>query len=152
VLGAFLGVGQEVRLQATVGGFVDATRAGAGDGADFAAAAGEAHVHLGGGADDVKAQARLDDEHVRRRVDVAEDAVEVEGLALEGDVGAAREHDLHAIAGADVFLGAADGRFEVGLRDVGLADGESGRGREFGGLRGTRAGEIGRAHVWTPVT
>jgi hypothetical protein len=56
---------------------------------------------------------------------VAEDAVEGKGLALEGDIGAAREHDLDAIASADIFLGAADGGFEAGLADVRLADGEA---------------------------
>jgi hypothetical protein len=56
---------------------------------------------------------------------VAEDAVEGKGLALEGDIGAAREHHLDAIASADIFLGAADGGFEAGLADVRLADGEA---------------------------
>ena len=128
VLGALLGVGEELRLQAAVGGLVGAAGAGAGDGADLAATFRQAHVHLGGGAYDVEPAARLDHEHVRGRVHVPEHAVEVERIAHEGDVGAARQHDLHAVAGADVFLRAADVRLEGGLGDVGLPLGELGGG------------------------
>ena len=143
VLGAFLRIGEQFGFELAVGGFVGAARTRAGDRTDLAEAAGEADVHFRRGADDVEPAARLQDEHVRRRVHVAQHAVEVEGVALEGDVGAAREHDLHAVAGADVFLGATDGGFEVGLAEVGLTRGELSAGREFGGHGGARSGHHG---------
>ena len=74
---------------------------------------------------------------------MAEHAIEVERVALVGDVGAAREHDLDAIAGADVFLRLEDGRFEVGLVDVGLARRELGAGGQFSRYGSAGAGDDG---------
>ena len=68
---------------------------------------------------------------------MAQHAVEVERVALVGDVGTTGEYDLHAIAGADVFLRLQDSGFEVGLVDVGLAGRELGDGGELGGDGGT---------------
>ena len=74
---------------------------------------------------------------------MAEHAIEVERVALVGDIGAAREHHLDAIAGADVFLRLEDGRFEVGLVHVGLARRELSASGEFGGHGGAGAGDDG---------
>ena len=129
MFGAFFGVGQEFDFESAIGGFICSARAGAGNRTNFAATSRQADVDFGRGADDVETSAGFHDEHVGRRVDVTQDAVEVERVAFEGDVGPSRKHDLDAITGADIVLDLKDGGFEAGLIDVGLAFGEIGDGR-----------------------
>ena len=51
------------------------------------------------------------EEHVRARVDLAEHAVDVEGLDTEVEVEALREDDLERVPGADVLLRGENGTF-----------------------------------------
>ncbi len=79
VLGALLGVGEQLRLQARILLGAGAARPGAGDGAHLDAVLLLAHQHLGGGADH-QGRAEAQEEHVGRGVDGAQGAVDVEGV------------------------------------------------------------------------
>ena len=57
--------------------------------------------------------------HIRRRIDGAEGTVEIEGIDGRLEIPALRENDLENIAGANVFLGAADAIEELGLGSAG---------------------------------
>ena len=83
VLGALLGVGEELGLEREVLGRRGAARPGAGDRADRHGAALDAHEDLGAGADHLEA-AEVEVEHVGRGVGPPERAVEREGRQVEG--------------------------------------------------------------------
>ncbi len=94
VLGALLGVGEELLGQPLVAGRVHAARPGAGDRAGSRAPALLAHQHLGRGADQ-RHVGRLEQHHVRARVDHAQRAVERQRI----DRGAARSSGAPAPPG-----------------------------------------------------
>ena len=102
VLGALLRVLRELGGHAAVVGLGATTAAGARDRAADHAAVEQLHHRLGRGAD----QRRLGmahEVHVRRRVHLAQHAVDVERVDGVHDVVALREHDLEDVAREDVL-------------------------------------------------
>ena len=67
----------------------------------------DAHQHLGRRPDD-RAAAHADEEHVRRRVDVPQRAIDRERIDADLRREALRQHDLVDVAGRDVLLGLPD--------------------------------------------
>ena len=72
------------------------------------------HQHLGGRADDA-ARPAAHEEHVRRRVDVAEGAIDGERVGANLGLESLRQHHLVDVAGGDVRLGGADRRLVLFL-------------------------------------
>ena len=107
MLGALLGVGEELGLECEVLGRRGAARAGAGDRADGHGVALDPHQDLGAGADHLEA-AEVEVEHVGAGVGAPQRAVEREGRQVEALRPALRGHDLEDVAGADVVLGPLD--------------------------------------------
>ncbi len=142
VLGAFLLVGEQVLLEGEVVGVGGAAFARAGDGTDLDEAVGEAHVDLGRGADDGEV-ARVQNEHVRRRVDGAQGAVEIERRAVEGLGEALRRHELDDVARAHELLAGLDGVLEGGLGEVAPGRGDEAGVDERGGRERAGLGEQG---------
>ncbi len=103
VLGALLGVGQQLDLQRLVFLHRAAARARTGDGAHRDLAALQAHQDLRRGAHDLGA-ADVEEVHVRRRIERAQRAVHVHRARTERHAHALAEHHLERIAGADVVL------------------------------------------------
>ena len=58
--------------------------------------------------------AEVEEVHVRRRIEAAQRAVQIDRRGLEGDRHALREHHLHAVAGQDVVLDALYRALEIG--------------------------------------
>ena len=120
VLGALLGVGQEVGFVVGVlGGRLAAaarSRDGQHEGAALRPAGLDARQHLGRGADQREALAgrvqavHIEVEEVRARVDLPERAVQVELVAREGHREALAQDHLEDVALDDVLLAGADGR------------------------------------------
>ena len=91
----------------------------------------DAHEHLRRGADD-GLLAHADEEHVRRRVDVPQRAVDVERRRGRRRVEALRQHGLVDLAGGDVFLNLPHRAFERLARLVGGHCRAAARSRAFG--------------------
>ena len=68
---------------------------------------------ISGDAPTIDSVAEAQEEHVRRRVDVPQRAVDVNGSAVTSDVEALRQHHLIDVAGRDVLLGLRDRRLEL---------------------------------------
>ena len=102
VLGALLVVAEQLLLEYLVRHARVPAGARARDRAQLDAVAGLAHEHLRRRAHEVPGP-ELQVEHVGGRIDDAERAVEVEGIAAELLVEALREHDLDAVSGVDVL-------------------------------------------------
>ncbi len=116
VLGALLGIGQQLLLQRQVLFRRLAARAGAGDRADGDLLVPQAHQDLGAGAGQLEV-AEVQIEHERRRVEPPQGAVEGERVELERRAEAMARHDLEDVAGADVLLGLLDDLAVVGAAD-----------------------------------
>ncbi len=128
VLGAFLLVALQLLAEAQVLLVRPAARPRAGDRMGLGLAALDADEHLGRRADDRQfADAR--EVHVRRRVHVAQRAIDGERVGLEVDLEALRQHHLVDVAPGDVLLRHADVAFEV------LAARERADGRRLGAGR-----------------
>ena len=141
VLGAFLGVGEELALEACVVGGVLAPAACACEGAvgDFEAAGGAADAAEDlGAAGDQDAALGLDIGHVGAWIDGAKGAIDIEGVGWAWALEALAEDDLEDVARGDVLLGAGDHRCVLLAREV------AGEGRGgCGGRRGHLAGAEG---------
>ncbi len=103
VLGPLLGVGEELLGHGLVLQGIVAAGTGPGDGADGDLPPLGADVDLWGGADQGEV-VQLEAEHVGRGIDQPERAVEIGGIALEGDLEALGGDDLEDIARADELL------------------------------------------------
>ena len=130
VLGALLGVGQELACQGVVLGHRGAARARAGDGQHDGAPRGclgvdtgrrarvDAREHLGAGADEREAlpgrvqAVDVEVEEVGARVDLPQRAVQVEPVAGERHREALREHRLEHVALHDPLLDGAHAGLE----------------------------------------
>jgi len=116
VLGALLLVGQQFGGQRRIFFRGDAALAGAGNRPDGDAITFEAHQNLRRGADDMEIL-EIEVEHVGRRVEAAQRAVERQWAGVEGFGHALREDDLHDVALGDVFLGFQHGLLEAGFTE-----------------------------------
>ena len=140
VLGALLGVGDQLGFQGRILGGRGAARPGAGDGADGDLAVPQPHQDLRRGAGQLKV-AEVQVEQEGRRIGAPQAAIERERVPLERRAEAVAGHHLEDVAGADIGLGlahdlpvalAADRRGEgVGLR-LGVALQRRGRLPEVG--------------------
>ena len=116
MLGALLFVGQQFDRQGGVLLRCHTTLARAGDRPHRDAFALEADQNLRRGADDVVVL-EIEIEHVGRRVQAAQRAVERQRAGAERLGHALREHDLHDVALGNVILGLAHGLLESGLAE-----------------------------------
>ena len=107
VLGAFLGIGEQLLLQRLVFLRGRAAPARAGDRADGDLAVAGLDQDLGARSGDGEG-AEIEEEQIRRGVEAPQRAVERERRQRERRLEALRRHDLKNIAGADVVLGALD--------------------------------------------
>ena len=127
---AFLLIGEQFHGQRLVFFDAGAAPARAGDGAQgelhLPGLFLQAHQDLGRGTDDMEV-AKIEIEHVGRRVECAQRSVERQRTRREGFAHALGEHHLHDVAGDDVFLGAAHRGLEGGLAE--FRDGGGGRRR-----------------------
>ena len=103
MLGAFLGVGEQFLLQGAVlfGGFAAPPRAGDRTNLNFAVLT--ANMDFRRSADEGKAR-QFEQEHVRRRIDRAGGAIDVQRRRLDRSREALRADDLDDVAGSDVLL------------------------------------------------
>ena len=129
VLGAFLLVGQQFGSQCGILFRRGAALAGTGDWADGDAVAFEADEDFRRSADDMEIL-EIEVEHVGRRVQAAQRAVERHRAGVERLGHALREDDLHDVAFGDVVLG-----FEYGLLERCFAEGGNGRPRSGPAVR-----------------
>ena len=104
VLGALLGMLDQLGGEPAVVLVGAAALAGAGDRPGDHRAVDELDHRLGRRPDDGDLRA-AHEVHVRARVDLAQDAVDVERVGVEIEVEALGEHDLEDVAGDDVLLG-----------------------------------------------
>ena len=118
VLGDLLRVGEQRSLELAILHLLRAARRRPGDRPDRHLAVLDPRHHLGRRADQ-RLLAELQVEHVRRWVDRAERAIDVEGRGPERRLEALREHDLDDVAGSDVLLGALDHGAELRAREIG---------------------------------
>lgn len=107
MFGAFFGVGEKVGGECIVFGGGLPAFASSRDGADVDAAVDGADVNFWGAADERKF-VHFENEHVGGGIDVAEGAVEVERVAVEGGGKALAGDELEDVASFDVFLSASD--------------------------------------------
>ena len=79
--------------------------------------------------------------HVRARVDLTQDPVEIEGLRIEIEIEALREDNLEDVAREDVLTGRLDGSAVLGLshRRGDLGIGSEGSGSDISGSSMARA-------------
>ncbi len=141
VLGALLGIGQQLLGQPPVLGGVGAARPGAGDRPRPDVLARHPHQHLGRGADQRRLGA-LEQHHVGARVDHPQRPVERQRRHLRALPPAPRQHHLEDVAGGDPLLGPLDRRPVVGAADQRL--GAAGRGAGGPGpAQGDRAAVVG---------
>jgi hypothetical protein len=107
VLGALLGMLQQLGRELTVVLVGATAKTGAGDRPRDDLAVEQLHHRLGRAPDE--GQLRLAHVvHVRARVDLAQHPVDVERVGVEVDVEALGEHDLEDVARQDVLLGRLD--------------------------------------------
>ena len=129
VLGALFLVALQLVGEALIFFLGASARPRAGDRMRHRMAAFDAHQHLGRGADDGPA-AHADEEHVGRRIDVAQRAIHRERVDAHSAREALRQHDLVDVARGDVLFRLADDGLERGLREVGFERQRlAGRGR-----------------------
>ncbi len=117
VLGALLGIGEQLGLEVLV--FLRRRTAadGAGERTDRHLAVAHAHQDLGARAHE-RERAEVEMEQERRRVRAAQRAIEGERGQREGRGEALADDDLEHVARGDVFLGARDLGEELVLRGV----------------------------------
>ena len=111
MLGTLFFVAQQFLFQRQVFVLVGATRSGAGDGAQRDLVALQAHQNFGRSADHMEIF-EVKEEHVGRRVERADGAVQRQRRGGERLAHALREHHLHHVAFDDVILGALHGSLE----------------------------------------
>ncbi len=97
---------------------VVAAAPGAGDRPHRHLAVFQAHQDLRRGADDLEI-AQIEEVHIRRGIEAAQRAVQIQWPRAERDRQALRDHHLHAVAVEDVLLDPLDRRFETGLGETG---------------------------------
>ncbi len=117
VLGPLLFVALELFGKLLVLGLRLAARTRAGNRMRHRLASFDAHQHFRRRADDGTG-AHPDEEHVRRRIHVAERAVDRERIDADLGLEPLRQHDLVDVAGRDVFLAFAYNRLVRVLREV----------------------------------
>ena len=103
VLRALLRVGHQLFGQHPILHRVPAARSGAGDRPHLQATPRAPHEHLGRGADQRHFR-RLEQHHVRRRIDEPQRPVDGGGRHVQVDLPAPGEDDLEDVAGSDVLL------------------------------------------------
>ena len=129
VLGALLGIGGQLGGEALVFFFVAAAGAGAGDGPVKSFAALNFEEHLGRAADD-GGVAQLQKIHVRRGIDDAQGAINLERIGAGARGEALAEGHLENISGANVFFRFAHGGQKLRPGKIGShAQGRAARGR-----------------------
>ncbi len=119
MLGALLGIGEQLRGELGVLGRGRAAPARAGERADGDFAVAQAHQHFRARSHHREA-AVIEEEQEGRGVEAPERAIEREGRQAERHAQPHRRHDLEDLAGADVLLRRLDHRHAIGARHVGL--------------------------------
>ena len=142
VLGALLGVGEQLLGDPAVLLGAGAARAGAGDRPGRHAAAGDGDQRLGAGAGDLEV-AEVEEVHVRARVDRPQPAVDRERLDRHRRRPALRGDHLVGVAGVDVLDDPRDHRLELLARHVRLKRRQR-RGPAPGGRAGRGTGPASR--------
>src|SRR6266851_3575261 len=113
VLRPFLEVTEQLFFQPRIFLRCGATTPGARERPRLDALALDLYELLGRRPDDVAVATEREKEHVRRRVDRAQTAVDVEWAGREMLAKALRNHDLEGVAGVDVLAGGVDHRVEL---------------------------------------
>ncbi len=108
VLGALLGVGEQLALESRVLVARRAAAARAGDRPDRHRAVLQPHQDLRGSADHLEV-AEIEIEHVRRRVDRTQGAIQRERRSAKRTRQALRQHHLHDVSVVHIADGAPDG-------------------------------------------
>jgi glycine hydroxymethyltransferase len=112
VLGALLGIGDQLGGERLVLVGRRAARPRAGDRPELDAPRRQPHQRLRRRAGDLRLR-EAQVEHVRRRIDDAQRAVDVERVDVARHVEALRQHHLEGVAGEDVLAHALDRRLEL---------------------------------------
>jgi len=118
VLGDFLVITEQVLFERQIGLFGGTTGAGSGNRAHGNQVVFNPHQHFWRAAHDVEV-AKVEEVHVRRRVEATQRAIQIDRRGLEVDGHALRRHHLHAIACEDVVLDRVDGFLVVVLGEAG---------------------------------
>ena len=123
VLGAFLGVGQQIQLQVAILMGCRAARTGAGNGSEAGSDALRRrvglHHHLRTRSDQLPVP-EVEEGHVGRWIDHPQAAIELQRLLGNNRLQALADHQLEDVTGGDVFPGGVDRRLEALLAAVAL--------------------------------